>query len=157
MEESVGKKSVLILVTQHVKLNNFVANIYLTSTILLSGTNAPKYGMLSDHWTFYYRDYTILEWNLFSWDLLHCSVVVWTPTSSSAWLKDHMLDHIIGPRDRNCLGLFSMYFVWPFKLFSWKHFPSFSWHAKWFELLTYLAGTGRFSLLNAYKAFKTPC
>lgn len=80
--------------------------------------------MLSNHWTFlpfYYRDYTFLKLNLFSWVLLHCSVVVWTPTSSSAWLKDHMLDHIIGPRDRNCLGLFFMYFVWRFKLFSWKH------------------------------------
>lgn len=41
MEERVGTKSVLILVTQHVKLNNFVANMYLTSTVLLSGKNYP--------------------------------------------------------------------------------------------------------------------
>lgn len=49
MEECVGKESVLILVTQHVKLNNCIANTYLTSTILLSSRNALKYGMLSDH------------------------------------------------------------------------------------------------------------
>lgn len=144
----------------NMSLTNFVANMYLTSTILLSGTNTPKYGMLSDHWTFlpsYYCDYTFLKLNLFSWDFLPCSVVVWTPASSSAWLKDCMHDHNIGPRDRNCLGLIFMYFVWLFKLFSWKHFLSFSAHAKWFKLLTYLTDSGRFSLLNAYKAFKTHC
>lgn len=41
MEECVGKKSVLMLVTQHVRLNNFVANMYLTSTVLLSGKSYP--------------------------------------------------------------------------------------------------------------------
>lgn len=41
MEECIGKKSVWILVTQHVKLNSFVANMDLASTILLSGKSYP--------------------------------------------------------------------------------------------------------------------
>lgn len=47
-QKQLGKNSVLMLVIQHVMLNNFVADVYLTSTGLLSGTNIPRCGMLSD-------------------------------------------------------------------------------------------------------------
>ena len=143
------------------RLNNAVSDVYLTWTILLSGTNAPKYGMLSNHWTFlpfYYCGYTFLKLAEI------CCIVLWLselllhlPLGRQNQAEgSHAWSHHRTKRQKMSRTFF-MYFVWPFKLFSWKHFLFFSWHAKWFEPLTYLTGTGGFSLLNADKAFKTPC
>lgn len=86
--------------------------------------NASKYAMLRDHWTFlpfYYCDYTFLKlaeicYIVLWWSELHLSLVCQNKAEGSPAWSHHRT------KRQKMSRTFLMYFVWPFKLYSWKHF-----------------------------------
>lgn len=103
-----GERSALILVAQHGKVK------YVCHAVSHSDTNAPKSSMVSGHRTFLFLLFRLYLCQMKFIQLRFAALFCGRPNSYfishlavKTELKDHMLDHIIRPRDRNCLGLTS--------------------------------------------------